>query len=116
PRVLDDENLSALPVGPAARGVVAAPGEGAGCLRVQMAAFLDRGVVPQPLERGGDVGNDLVEAGDEEELSRAEGVSGDAVAAAVRVDDLAGFGDGVDAAHEIVGNRGAPARARAFFG
>src|SRR6266705_1107217 len=114
--VLDDENFSALAVSPAAGGVVAAPGEGAGRARAQVAALLQRSDVPQPLERGSDVGNDLVDAGDEEEPARAEGVGGDAVAAAVRVDDLAGFGDGVDAADEIVGDRGAAARAGAFFG
>src|SRR5260221_1681773 len=114
--VLDDEDLAALAVRAAAGGVVAAPGAGAGRVHAERPAFLHRGDVPQPLERGCDVGNDLVDAGDEEEPARAEGVSGDAVAAAVRVDDLAGLGDGVDAADEIVGDRGSAARPGALFG
>src|SRR5260221_6944429 len=84
-----DEDLAALAVRAAAGGVVAAPGAGAGRVHSERPAFLHRGDVPQPLERGCDVGNDLVDAGDEEEPARAEGVSGDAIAAAVRVDDLA---------------------------
>src|SRR5712691_3457884 len=114
--VLDDEDLAALAVRAAAGGVVAAPGAGAGRVHAERPAFLHRGDVPQSLERGSDVGNDLVHAGYEEEPARAEGVSGDAVAAAVGVDDLAGFGDGVDAADEIVGDRRAAAHANALVG
>src|SRR5258708_7972841 len=114
--VLDDEDLAALAVRAAAGRVVAAPGEGARRAHAEVAGLLDRGDVPQALERASDVGDDLVDAGDEEEPARAEGVGGDAVAAAVRVDDLARFGDGVDAADEIVGDRGAAARARALLG
>src|SRR5260221_7523270 len=114
--VLDDEDLAALAIRAAAGGVVAAPGAGAGRVHAQVPALLHRGDVPQPLERAGDVGNDLVDAGDEEEPARAEGVSGDAVAAAVGVDDLARGGDGVDAADEIIRDPRAAARAHALFG
>src|SRR5712664_2789997 len=56
PLVLDDEDLAALAVRAAAGGVVAAPGECAGRVHAEVAAFLDSGDVPQPLERCGDVG------------------------------------------------------------
>src|SRR5712692_1720491 len=114
PFVLDDEDLAALPVGAAACFVVAAPGERTGRALREVAAFLHRGLVAQAIERGGEIGNDLVDAGDEKELPGAEGVGRDAVAAAVGVQYLAARGDRVHTAHEVIGRRGAPSHANAL--
>src|SRR5580765_3150090 len=108
--VLDDQDLAALAFRSAARGVVAAAGGGARRAFAELAALLHRGSVADALERRGEIGHELVRAGEEQYFSGAEGVAGEAVAAAVDVDDLARLGDGVGAADQPVGNgRLAPA-------
>src|SRR5258708_7407387 len=90
--VLDDQDLAALALGPPAGIVVAAAGHGAGRALAELAALLQRRGVADALDRGGEIRDDLVDAGDEDQLAGAEGVAGKAVAAAVDVDDLAAQG------------------------
>ena len=60
-------------------------------VRLPRAATLgDCGHVAQALEGTGQIGNDLVDAGDEKHPARAKGIGGDTVARAVGVDDLPG--------------------------
>src|SRR4029077_3826677 len=83
--VLDDEDLAALALGPAACLVVAAARARAGRVRAQMPALLHRRVVSQALESGGEIRNDLVDARDEKELASAVRIGRDAVAPSVGV-------------------------------
>src|SRR5207237_1909621 len=113
--VLDDQDLAALALGPAAGVVVAAAGDGARRALLKLAAFLHRRGIADALERGGEVGHQLVHAGDQDHLVRAERVAGKAVAAAVDVHYFAGHGDGVDASHEPLGRGRLPTPPRALL-
>src|SRR5436190_1026415 len=86
--VLDDEDLAALTLGPAASVVVALPGQGTRRALAKLAALLHGGRITNALERRGEIGYHLVHACDENDLARAEGVAGEPVAAARGVDEL----------------------------
>src|SRR5205807_2781477 len=112
--VLDDQDLAALALPPAAGVVVAAAGHRAGRMQRELAALLHGGAIADALDRGREVRDDLIEAGNEYHLACAESIAGNSVAAAVDVDDFAAQRDGVDAADQPVGRRRLAAHANAF--
>src|SRR5436190_15613035 len=113
--VLDDEDLAALTVRPAASVVVALPGHGTRRAFAELAALLHGGRITNALERRGEIGYHLVHAGDENDLARAEGIAGEPVAAAVDVDDLARQRDRIHTADEPICRNRLPPAARAFI-
>ena len=69
--------------------------ERTGRFAVQTAGVARRGDVPRTVKRGGQIGRELVDARDDIERLVPVEHGGQAVAAAVDVDDLAGLGNGI---------------------
>src|SRR5436853_5183881 len=64
--VLDDQDLAALAFRAAAGGIVAAAGHGARRVLLELAAFLQRSGIADALESGGEIGHQLVRAGEKD--------------------------------------------------
>src|SRR5437660_8355794 len=75
--VLDDQDLAALALGPAAGVVVAATRARARCFLPELAALLHRRRVADALEGSSEVGHELVGAGDQDDVAGAERVAGE---------------------------------------